>query len=406
MATSKSKLAKPKKPSASFPLTAHNNGQWCKKIRGKIHFFGTWEDPQAALDNYLRVAADLHAGRQPRMASLSGDAITVKCVCNNYLTYQQNRVTDREITPQWFDDSRRAAEDYAKFAGSNRIVTDLRPDDFEKYRQKLLRRGISGKKGLGVHALDRSVMVVKAIFNHAYDAELIDNPVRFGNSFKRSSSTSKRKSRSEKQIQNGKRLFELSEARDLIEASEVPLKAMILLGLNAGFGNSDCANLPIKAIDFDTVSIEFPRPKNGIDRVVPLWPETLEALKQTIESRPEPAEEEFNGLVFLTVFGKPWVRYNISQAEESSIKTVNRTDAVGEQFNKLLQKLGLKRKGVGFYTLRHTFRTLADEVRDQHAIHRIMGHVIPGMSGVYVEKIELDRLRAVVDHVHSKLFLE
>jgi integrase len=31
--------------------------------------------------------------------------------------------------------------------------------------------------------------------------------------------------------------------------------------------------------------------------------------------------------------------------------------------------------------LRHIFRTWADEVRDQHAIHRIMGHTIPGMSG-------------------------
>ena len=30
--------------------------------------------------------------------------------------------------------------------------------------------------------------------------------------------------------------------------------------------------------------------------------------------------------------------------------------------------------------------------------------VIPGMSGVYVEKIQLDRLRSVVDHVREKLF--
>ena len=405
MVTSKHKNPKkPSKPSKSFPLTAHNNGQWCKKIRGKIHFFGIWENSRAALDNYLRAAADLHAGRQPRQSSLSGNEITVKDVCNNYLTYQQNRVDTREITPQWFDDCRRAAENFARTIGSSRIVDDLRPADFEKYRQKLLKRGISGKKGLGVHALDRSVMVVKAIFNHAYDAELIDNPIRFGKSFKRSSSTSKRKSRSENQIQNGKRLFELLEARNLLDASELPLKAMILLGLNAGFGNSDCANLPIKAIDFERAVIEFPRPKNGIDRVVPLWTETRNALKQTIESRPEPAEKRFENLVFLTVFGKPWVRHHISQIGDGRMKTVSRTDTVGKQFNKILLNLGLKRKGVGFYTLRHTFRTLADEVRDQHAIYRIMGHVIPGMSGVYVEKIELNRLRTVVDHVHSKLF--
>jgi hypothetical protein len=38
-------------PRASFPLTAHPNGQWCKKIRGKVHFFGVWLDPDAALAN-------------------------------------------------------------------------------------------------------------------------------------------------------------------------------------------------------------------------------------------------------------------------------------------------------------------------------------------------------------------
>jgi hypothetical protein len=76
---------KPKKSSLGFPLTTHNNGQWCKKIRDKVHFFGVWKDPQAALGNYLAVAADLHAGRQPRNTTVSQDAVTVKDACNAYL---------------------------------------------------------------------------------------------------------------------------------------------------------------------------------------------------------------------------------------------------------------------------------------------------------------------------------
>ena len=54
---------KPAEPHPGFPLTAHPNGQWCKKIRGKVHFFGVWGAPMAALGNYNRQAADLHAGR-------------------------------------------------------------------------------------------------------------------------------------------------------------------------------------------------------------------------------------------------------------------------------------------------------------------------------------------------------
>ncbi len=73
---------KPSRPYPLFPLTEHNNGQWCKKIRGKIHFFGVWADPEAALANYHHVAADLHAGHQPQAINLPEGAVTVKTISN------------------------------------------------------------------------------------------------------------------------------------------------------------------------------------------------------------------------------------------------------------------------------------------------------------------------------------
>ena len=57
---------RPSKPYADYPLTSHPCGQWCKKIRGKLYYFGPWNDPDGALKNYRARKDDLHAGRTPR----------------------------------------------------------------------------------------------------------------------------------------------------------------------------------------------------------------------------------------------------------------------------------------------------------------------------------------------------
>jgi len=81
---------KPAKPSPSFPVTPHNNGQRRRKIRGKLYFLGVRDDPDAALERYLCVATDLHADREPRSSTLSADAVTVKQLCNHYVTCQHH----------------------------------------------------------------------------------------------------------------------------------------------------------------------------------------------------------------------------------------------------------------------------------------------------------------------------
>ena len=60
-----------RKPAQGFPLTKHPRGYWCKKCRGKLHYFGKIaDDPngQKALALWLDRKGDLLAGRTPRVS--------------------------------------------------------------------------------------------------------------------------------------------------------------------------------------------------------------------------------------------------------------------------------------------------------------------------------------------------
>ena len=50
--------------------------------------------------------------------------------------------------------------------------------------------------------------------------------------------------------ETGERLFEAVEIQELLDVASDSMKAMILLGINCGFGNYDCATLPIEASGF------------------------------------------------------------------------------------------------------------------------------------------------------------
>jgi integrase len=125
------------------------------------------------------------------------------------------------------------------------------------------------------------------MFDYAYEMDLIDRPIKYGRVFDRPSKTEKRKARRSSETKNGKRLFEPVDIKRMLDESEGSLHAMILLGINAGFGNTDCARLPVSAVDLKMSVITFPRPETDIERVAPLWPETQEALQGVIANRPK-----------------------------------------------------------------------------------------------------------------------
>jgi integrase len=272
-----------------------------------------------------------------------------------------------------------------KSFGRSTRVADLEPENFRRLRTSMA-------KTLGAVGLGNEINRVRMVFKFAYDEGLIDKPVRYGQGFKRPSKKTLRKTRAA----NGKRMFEAEELRQILKAARQPLEAMILLGINAGLGQTDLAQMPISAVDLKRGWLDYPRPKTGIDRRSPLWPETVKAIREAIKHRPEPNEENEDTL-FLTHHGKRWVRLNENNTPN---------DEIGKQFAKLLKELGIKRPGVSFYALRHTFETIGGESRDQVAVDHIMGHARDDMASLYRERISDERLKAVTDTIHNWLFAE
>src|SRR3954470_6136050 len=95
--TANGERSKPAKPYPDFPLFPHAAGVWAKKIRGKLHYFGTWDDPDAALAKYLERKEDLHAGRTPRGAT---EGVRVKDVANAFLAAKDAAVRAGELSPR------------------------------------------------------------------------------------------------------------------------------------------------------------------------------------------------------------------------------------------------------------------------------------------------------------------
>ncbi|HZN35405.1 MAG TPA: tyrosine-type recombinase/integrase, partial [Pirellulaceae bacterium] len=167
-------------------------------------------------------------------------------------------------------------------------------------------------------------------------------------------------------------------------------KAMILLGINCGFGNSDCGTLPLAALDLTGGWVNYHRPKTGIDHRCPLWPETVKAIKAALAKRPTPKSDDAEATVFVTKYGASWAGSAVH-------------NPVSREFGKLAKEQDVART---FYDLRHTFRTVADECRDQPAVNSIMGHADASMAATYRERIADDRLRAASDHVRRWLYPE
>jgi integrase len=365
---------KRERPEGETTLFWHASGCWAKKIRGQLKYFGNGTYAEA-LDLYNERAHDLHAGRQPR--DQEPDALTVFTLCAKFLTVKHAKVQTGELSQRSLEDYTATCKLVIKAFGKGRAVSDLGPDDFQKLKKRMARTW-------GPVRLGNEINRVRIVFRYGAENGYIPKRIVFGEGFARPSKKTLRKHRAAQ----GVKVFEAAELRRMLDAASQPLKTMILLGLNCALGNSDIGALPLSAANLDTGWLDFPRVKTGIDRKIPLWDETIAAIREWLIVRPAPLDAKHAGLLFITKYGGPWSNSNRSLSNET---------------RKLLDSLDINGHR-NFYCLRHGFQTIAEECGDLVAVRKVMGHTTKDIAEDYRERVSDDRLRKATEHVRKWLY--
>lgn len=367
-----------KKQDVDFPLWLHPSGRWCRKIKGRFHYFG--RNKEAAAQKWADQKDDLLAGRTPRVKS---DGLMIGDLAERFLNSKRKRVESGRLSPRTFADYLQTCTKVVGHFGKLRRVDDLAPDDFESLQSEFA-------KTRGVVGVANAIRLTRILFKYAVVNRLLERGVEFGSEFSVTQAAIRKAA-----VGKAQRMFPAPDLRKLLKAADPVMQAMILLGVNCAFGQSDLSSLPQSALDLTGGWVNFPRVKTGVSRRAKLWPETVAAVRKAMKARPTPAVDTDGNLVFVTKFGHRWVRVGPKGGP---------IDSVALEFGKLLQELELKQPGLQFYALRHTFRTVADATRDFPAIDLVMGHSDTGMGARYRQSIDDERLQAVADHVRSWLF--
>ncbi len=368
------KTSVPKKADR-FPLFVHKGrGYWCKTVLGKHRYFGkVADDPQgkAALKLWLRQKDYLLAGLEPPAGE--EDAISVKFVCNKFMEAKEARLRAGDLSPKTFVELKEVCAFFMSIVPGGVEAKSLVPQHFEKVLVAIQERYKSpGSRG-------KRVGIIRSVFKYGYENRLIERPTHFGSEFKKPTAKAYR----EHKNSIGDRSLSNVEVRELLSMATVQETAMILLGLQAGFGNTELSELPKSAIKGDW--LEFARAKTAINRRVPLWKETKQALTKVIASTPSDYPLVFSNDIGRKISDHRYVSY---------------------MFSRLAKNAGVKNHV--FYDLRRTLQTIAENQAEQYdlaAIRSIMGHADAAndMSSEYRQNISDDRLLAVTNAVRKWL---
>jgi integrase len=364
-----------RKRQPTLTLTRHANGYWCKKIAGQIHYFGprggSEEDARKHLIAYLHarelggsaVAAQANS-RDPELHQLA----------TAYKGYYLGRIAAGHVKQRTWDDYDLALADFVARVGPRRKVSALTTADFSM---------VAGAwKILPATKRGNYIQTIRSLFKWAKLAP------DYGPDFRKPGRHAARHERAVKP----KRLFAAEDLTAMWAYASRRQRLFLLLGLNAGMYAQDISELRWR--DIATVNgapcLRWKRPKTGVPWIAPLWPETVAALPER---------------------GKPNRRILVTKSGEPLVRMVGKTrvDEVAQALRRLLNRLGIKRPGVAFGSVRHTHTTATQGGGDVDAAKLVRGHVLDGMAELYDhvdEPEEFARLLAVTDRARHRLLVE
>jgi integrase len=347
---------KPSKPYPAFPLTPNGNGQWSKKIRGRVYYFGVWSDPQAAYSEYKRQEASLHLGIEP-----PPECDTLGDVVKQFLDDKAAMLKAGKIVDSSYKEYVKVCE-VIKTLGDYRPIDSITPIDLKKLNHKLGR----GKKDQTLSPVThkRLLTVARMVFHFAN--EILDCNVKYRAALK----SPEKKLLREAREAAGEKMFTAAEIRKLIKAADPHMQAVIYLGINCGFGPLDSITLPMDKVVGGFHN--YARKKTGVKRRCPLWPETQKAIAKVASDTH-------------VLNGRKWDRWLIAR-----------------EFTKLCIQCDVQQ--IGCYSLRRTFETVAKNADvNQSVIDKIMGHERSDMSEVYNQKTFDKQLFRCTDFVRKWL---
>ena len=323
---------------ASNPLSFYKpTGQFYVTRAGRRIYLGV--DQDEALQQYHRLALGKEAmGAPPEPDRL----MMVRELANRFLAAQQANWKSPERTLRsytyWLG---RFLKDHPRLRAA-----DMTVEMFAAWKVSLRRRKYSPQ------SINHFLTAVRSLYAFAEEVDLMERAPKL------------KRIKNEKLPppgSNEKPIYTTGEIHQLIGHADIQLRAMLLLGLNCGFGPKDIQDLTWDHIDGDRVTL--PRSKTGVCQTYLLWPETIRALEDLRMHRQELIERMAKrgrdrtdgGHLFITRFWKLWSK-----------------DSVAEQFRRLCKKA--KVPCYGFYRLRHCASTAMSLVTTPHVQRKFMRH--------------------------------